>query len=64
MNTIKGAVWVLSLEAAFWLLPPDHDPAFMALPWRLQAIVILGCVAFAAAGLILFVHTAMSEKKP
>jgi hypothetical protein len=40
MNTIKGALSVLLFEGAFWLLPPDHDPTFMALSLPLQVFII------------------------
>ncbi len=61
LRTIYGAVSVLLVEAAFWIVPPNHDPQFMALPWKIQASTIAMSVLLGCAGSILFVRSCLGK---
>lgn len=57
MNTLKGAAAVFIFGFAWWLLPPDNDPTFMAVPIGLRlftgfslVFMMLGAMALFAWG--------------
>lgn len=54
LNTLKGAIAVIIIEVAFYLVPPDHDPAFSALRPSLQLFTIIALSAAMLGGIILF----------
>lgn len=54
MSTLKGVLSVLLLEAMYCLIPPDHDPAFMALSKPLQIFTLIALAALGMAAFFFF----------
>jgi len=59
MSAIKGAVGMLLIVLMFWMTPPDRDPTFMNLPWKLQALAILGALLLMVGGALLILWGAL-----
>lgn len=61
MKAIKGALSALIIVAVFYLTPPEHDPIFMGLPWKLQMSCFLGWLGSATFGVALFFDALSSQ---
>lgn len=65
MNAVKGALGLVIVEIMYWLIPPDHDPVFTALPVQMKMFCLLALVSLFFGGVVMFAWGVWDQyKKP